>query len=126
MLPTREKTRIGSKDVIATLSTQSLALIKELFGIEITLSEIKTFAEHKDNDCYEDVISLAEHICLVFMEAVQNRQAAIFGMRNKLRAQIARVVEVTEPTAFEGSYIPQKKSDPRLYGLAVKFLNEKF
>jgi hypothetical protein len=123
MLPRAEKPRLGSEDIIAVFNAQSFARIKKLFKIEITPEEIKLFAEA--NDCFESVVPLAEHICLVLIEAIQNQQARIFGMKEKLRTKIGGIVAITEPTAFDDLYIPQKQRDQRLYLLAIKFLNNK-
>lgn len=123
MIPRAEKPRLGSEDIIAVFSARSFKRIKELFKIKITPEEVKAFAEQ--NDCFEDVVPLAEHICLVMIEAVQNKHSVIFGMKDKLRTQIAQVVKVTEPTAFDDLYIPQKNRDQKLFGLAVQFLNSK-
>ncbi|MFC1600190.1 hypothetical protein ACFL3T_04140 [Patescibacteria group bacterium] len=123
MQPRAEKPRYGSKSIIEVFSAQTFARIEELFDIKITSEEVRTFAEA--NDCFEDAVPLAEHICLVMIEAVQNQQARIFGLKDGLRLKIAQVIAVTEPKAFDGLYIPQKERDQKLYGLAVQFLNGK-
>jgi len=121
--PRVEKPRLKSSDHIHGFCNKLFEKIKELFDIEISPKEVVAFAEA--NDCFEDAVPLAEHICLVLIEAVQNQQAAIFGMREELRAQLAAVVEITEPTAFDGLHIPQKQRNPKIFGLAVRFLNGK-
>ena len=118
-----EKPILETNDHIYGFCNKLFHQIKELFDISISPEEVKSFAEA--NDCFREVVPLAEHICLVMIEAVQNQQARIFGLKKELRLKIANIITVTKSTAFDGCHIPQKQRDQKLYGLAVKFLNTK-
>lgn len=116
-----EKPLLESTDHIHGLCNKLFQKIKELFGITITPEEVKAFAEAEG--CFKYVVPLAEHICLVLIEATQDQHSKIIGLKQSLRDKIQSIIDVTDPKVFEDLNIPQKQTNPKLYSLAVQFLN---